>query len=311
MDAPRFSPESGLALLRTLPPVLRAREFRLYTQNRRKEGGRLTDLWQNGGGAILGHKPPAILREFKNAADCGLLSPLPHPLEKRLLKALDRLFPRRIFRIYAPGTAPAGLWEAAGFPPPGAIADPALPPRSGGGPAEAALWRPFLGEPPLAAPEHVPVLIPLLPGLGWAQDRPLGPLILAVDPAAKFGPPAPGGANSAPETACPVPPPDRIPPALLAALTRGICDLIAAGQERGKCPFPKIRAVLDKGPWERRGIYLSPRETPDMAAWEGVFRRFLAGGFLIPPEPGTPLILPGVLSPGEEAALAGLLAADL
>jgi hypothetical protein len=38
-----------------------------------------------------------------------------------------------------------------------------------------------------------------------------------------------------------------------------------------------------------------------------LFSRFLENGFLIPPVPSHPLILPGILSPGEEAKLADLL----
>jgi hypothetical protein len=94
-----------------------------------------------------------------------------------------------------------------------------------------------------------------------------------------------------------------------AALSRGVDDLMAAGPERGKCPFPKIRAVLDESPWERRGIYLFPKKPLKPQAWEPVFRRFLGEGVLIPPDPEEPLILPGFLSPGEEAKLADLLAA--
>jgi hypothetical protein len=280
-------------LLRTLPPVLRARDFHLYTQRRREEGGRLVDLWQNGGGAVLGHKPQAVLREFKNAANRGLLSPLPHPLEKRLFKALARLFPCRVFRVYGPGTSRAGFWEAAGFPQ--LVFDPALPPCPGAGEeAAVSLWRPFLDEKaPLAVPEGPPVLIPVLPGLGWVQGRPSGPLILALDPAY--------------EAAHPLPPSDIIPPAILAALIRGIYDLIAAAPDRGKLSFPHITAALAQGFWRRRGIYLSPGEVPEPGLWEAIFRRFLEGGFLIPPDPGEPLILPGLLSPGEAAKLAGFL----
>jgi hypothetical protein len=157
-------------------------------------------------------------------------------------------------------------------------------------------------------PEEIPAVIPLLPGAGWLRDRPIGPLILAFDPAAQFRLTASGGANPGETADCPFPPSDLIPPVLLAALTRGIYDLIAAAPERGICPFPKIRSALDTGPWERRGIYLSLRDSPAPAAWEDIFRRFLTGGFLIPPDPEAPLILPGALSPGEEAKLAELLA---
>jgi hypothetical protein len=295
------------SLFRLLPPVLRARDFRLYTGggggggNRKggRSGNRLVDLWQEGGAAILGHTPPGFLRELKNTAGRGLFAPLPHPLEKRLFGALSRLFPRRSFRVYASGTSLPDLMAAAGLSRSAAAADPAVPQSPGGdaaGPAILSLWRPFLDpSSPLAVPEGgPPILVPVLPGSGWKGDRPSGPLILAVDPA--FG------------EAHPLPPSDIVPPVTLAVLTRGICRLAAAGPERGKCPFPKIRAALAGGPWERRGIYLSLREPPGPAAWEGVFRRFLAGGFLVPPCPARPLILPGVLSPGEEAKLAALLA---
>jgi hypothetical protein len=281
LDFKAFSPDKNeplftgtdSSLLRLLPPVLRARDFHLYTRSRREEGGRLLDLWQGGGAAILGHKPPAVFRDFKNAASRGLLTALPHPAENRLLKALGRLFPGRSFRVYGPGFS--------------------LPEFSGG--ADFSLWRPFLDEQsPLAAPEGIPVLCPLIPGIGRVHGRVSGPLILAVDPLF--------------EKKHPLPPSELIAPALSAALTRGIYDLIAAGPVRGKCPFPKISAILPKSPWERRGVYLFLREAPKPGAWEGLFRHFLSGGFLVPPAPEDPLILPGFLSPGEEAKLAGLLA---
>jgi hypothetical protein len=288
----------NFSLLRLLPPVFRARDFRLYTGVGGRGGNRLVDLWQEGGAAIFGHTPPGLFREFKNTASRGLLSPLPHPLEKRMFGALSRLFPRRSFRIYAPGTSLSGLWEAANFPPPAFVADPAVPQCPGAGydagPAILSLWRPFLDAAmPLAVPDGgPPILIPVLPGSGWHRSS--GPLVLVIDPA--FG------------VNLPLPPPDIVSPAILAVLTRGVYDLIAAAPERGKCPFPKIRAALAGSPWERRGIYLSLREIPEPAAWAEIFRRFLEGGFLIPPNPVEPLILPGVLSPGEEAKLAGLLA---
>jgi hypothetical protein len=54
---------------------------------------------------------------------------------------------------------------------------------------------------------------------------------------------------------------------------------------------------------------LYPRDTPDDKAYAGIFRQFLEQGFLLPPSQDQPLILPGILSPGEEAKLAELLRA--
>jgi hypothetical protein len=97
-----------------------------------------------------------------------------------------------------------------------------------------------------------------------------------------------------------------VSPAALAPAIRTVYDLIAAPR-RGA--FPRIGRVLETGEkWRLKGIYLSLREVPDDEAWEALFRRFLAGGVLIPPGREEPLILPGALSAGEEAALAALLA---
>jgi hypothetical protein len=113
-----------------------------------------------------------------------------------------------------------------------------------------------------------------------------------------------------------------IPPFLLAPAVRGVYDLIAAAPLRARFRYPRIeRALAEPGcPWERRGIYLFfkpaaagaagglPAEGPEKGpSWEALFRRFLDGGFLLPPGPEEPLILPGIMSPGEEAKLAALL----
>ena len=75
-------------LLLLLLPVLRARDFHLYLE---------------GGKAVLGHKPPRVLVELKNAAERGLFAPFPHPLEKRLYKALAAAKPG------------GGLWQRRGI----------------------------------------------------------------------------------------------------------------------------------------------------------------------------------------------------
>ncbi|MDR1575741.1 MAG: hypothetical protein LBS37_07030 [Treponema sp.] len=261
-------------LLRLAPEVLRARDFRLYTRG----GRRLVDLWQNGGAAVLGHTPHLLLRELKNTASRGLFAPFPHFWEGRFTRALSRLFPGRTFRLYA--SAPAAAEDLL---------------KKGA----AGLWRPFLDPlAPLAAADAPGVLIPVLPGIqGWRGGLPQGLCVLAI--------------NAACENALPAG--DFLPPVLLAAAARGIYDLIAAAPERVPV-LPRItKALNNDSPWQRRGIYLSLGADRGLRAetvpevWPALFRRFLEAGFLLPPVPDHPLILPGVLPPGEEAKLAELL----
>jgi len=261
-------------LLNMVPEVLRARDFRLYTKK-----GRLVDLWQNNGAAVLGHTPPSILRELKNTASRGLYAPFPHFLETRYHKALSRVFPNRNFRLFA-------------APP------PELETLAAGG--SAVLWRPFTNPAsPLEVPENPPFLIPVVPGIqAWRGGLPFGLCVLAIKKDAAIG--ADG---------------DFLPPVLLAVAIRGIYDLISAAQARANPDYPRIAKALKNNPpnsegqsrWRQNGIYLTPRQKPSQTEWAALFSRFLENGFLIPPLPSQPLILPGVLSPGEEAKLASLL----
>ncbi|MDR0442688.1 MAG: hypothetical protein LBH44_04685 [Treponema sp.] len=270
--------DSEFSLLNLVPTVLRARGFRLYTQGVAAKGEprRLIDLWQNGGAAVLGHNPPNLLRELKNAASRGLYAPFPHFLRDRYFKALSRLFPGRSFRIYA--SPPAGLdtlfsTGAAGF------------------------WRPFLdpNSPFAIADNAPPVLVPILPGIqGWRNCLPLGLCILAAE-----------SENQLTQ----FPASDILPPVLFAAAARGIYDLVAS-PDRAKPVFPRIAKVLQESRWQSRGIYLSLKVKPETEAWAKLFRKFLDVGFLLPPVPTQPLILPGVLSAGEEAKLAETLAGN-
>jgi hypothetical protein len=321
----RSSPGSS-SLLHLVPAVLRARGFRFYTQG----GRRLVDLWQDGGAAVLGHTPAGILRELKNTAERGLFAPLPHPLEGRLHKALARLFPHRLFRLYAGEASFRRALCRAGYPADISPLDMALPdaypaptacPDPGayvagtptacpgmGTPDKAlSLWRPFTDGPPVPGlagtapdeglPEGTPpqdealspeLLLPVLP-LPWTQAL----WVLAISPQTEAG--------------RDFPPSDILSPVILAAAVRAVCGLVAAAPDRGNPQFHKLDNALRTGPWRRRGIYLWYGEAPDDASYETLFRRFLDRGFLLPPSRNLPAILPGILSPGEEARLAELL----
>jgi hypothetical protein len=96
---------------------------------------------------------------------------------------------------------------------------------------------------------------------------------------------------------------------ILAVAERAVYDLLAH-PERGIMGFSRITRAFEQDStqknWRLDGIYIYPaRPVED---WAATFRHFLDGGFLLPPDPTDPLIVPGELSNGEEAALAELLA---
>jgi hypothetical protein len=279
-------PNCDEGLLRSLPRVLRARDFHLYTEG----GKRLVDLWLYGGKAILGHKPPRLLLELKNAAERGLFVPLPHPLERRFTKALAAFFPDRSFRFYNDSLSMYRALEKAlsgdGMPfHISVILDQAFP-ASNDIKAVAALWRPFV-EPAT----KTPILIPVLP-------FPLGPAVLALDKSldASF----PQG--------------ELIPPVLLAPAARALYNLAAKIRNPDRQRFYRIEKAIagsgqgenpESGVWQRRGIYLTTRV--DSEKYAQLFQSFLEAGFLLPPSASEPAILPALMSKGEETQLAGLL----
>lgn len=261
-------------LLRLVPPILRSREFRLYTQ----DGRRLVDLWQHGGTAILGRSSGGLLRVLKNSAQRGLFTPFPHPQEGRFLKALSALLPGMDFRLYRSDTTLRYAFDTEDFPDPALFPDMPLPPTP-------ILWRPFLDS--IISPDRP--LIPVLP-LPW--PAPLR--VLALPPALR-------------ETTAGIPASQIISPVTLAAATRGVYDLIAATPARGQVIYPRIEEALAEKKWLRRGIYLYCGLDLEDEAYAGIFTRFLEQGFLLPPGRDDPFILPGILSPGEETKLSGLL----
>jgi hypothetical protein len=297
-------------LLKLLPPIRRARDFRLYTE----DGRRLVDLWQYGGAALLGHTPPGLLRALKNTAGRGLFAPLPGRLEERFFKALAEFFPGRIFRLY---DSAASLFQAlAAAPvfagtPLASIPDPALPAWK---PGPLSLWRPFLDLPakagkaaPAAGPDAVPGGSAVGGGSnGGALAVPAIPLLAPVLPLPWAGPLRVLALDKTRVQDEDFPPSDTVSPVYLAAAARSLYDLRAALPHRG-VPFTRINRALQKSPWRRRGIYLAHGGALDEAAYGELFRRFLEAGFLLPPDRNLPAILPGILSPGEEARLAALL----
>jgi hypothetical protein len=232
---------------------------------------------------------------MKNSAERGLFAPLPHFAEGRFLKALDALFGgSRRFRLYSDEYALQNALAASGIPK-----------------EQCAPWRPFLENPVL------PVWKPILP-----FHFPGAPQVLALDLSID--------SSIDPSTEENFPPSQVLSPLVLSIAAKGIYDLIAAGNAgRGKQSFPKTDKALKNNPqgpeasrWKRQGIYLfftsgpsvdsdpvDPSVEPD--EYPSLFRTFLKEGFLLPPSPSDPAILPGELSPGEDAKLAKLLSGPL
>jgi hypothetical protein len=100
-----------------------------------------------------------------------------------------------------------------------------------------------------------------------------------------------------------------LPPVILAASCRSVYDLIAEdGGDR--LAYHRINKSLAGTRWTRRGIYCVYGGEREPAVYEALFRRFLENGFLLPPGPQSPLILPGGLSEGSQVKLAELLLFD-
>jgi len=94
-----------------VPPIRRARGYRLYTA----DGRRLVDLWQDGGKALLGHTVPQLLNLLKDTASRGLFAPLPYPgALQKLERTVERLFPWGKLRLYNDMGGRRDIWKRAG-----------------------------------------------------------------------------------------------------------------------------------------------------------------------------------------------------
>jgi hypothetical protein len=148
-----------------------------------------------------------------------------------------------------------------------------------------SLWRPFCA-PESCAAESCAAFRPILP-------FPLAPAVIVCEKDRE---------NEYPDAGF-------VAPFILAAATRAVYDLIAQ-PERGQVHFKRIKKVFElpetQKKWRMDGIYIHSVWADAGKDWLSVFRRFLDNGFLLPPSPLDPLILPGELSQGEETALANL-----
>jgi hypothetical protein len=104
------------------------------------------------------------------------------------------------------------------------------------------------------------------------------------------------------------PPSDILSPVILSTAARAVDDLSIALPQRAQLRFKRTDRALAEGKmWIRRGIYLRYFRPLSEEEYALLFKCFLKAGFLLPPDPDLPVILPGELSAGEDATLAALL----
>jgi hypothetical protein len=272
--------EDPHGLLARLTHVRRARGFRLYLA----DGRRIVDLWQCGGAAILGHTPTGMLGALKDTASRGLFAAFPGPLTRRLERLLSSLVPGfPAVRVYVDESQAESALRRAGF----AVtrledfADPVFSLPEGGVPA---WWRPWS---PVAVGSRI--LAPVLPVPLPASARPIVFLM-----------------NE--ETAAAFPRSSPVSPLFLALAVRAVASLVTALPQRTALPAGLLTVARKAlGANALRGPYLRFPEATDPAAYAALFDRFLLRGFLLPPDPRSPAIIPADMSAGEAAALSVLL----
>ncbi|HUW40854.1 MAG TPA: hypothetical protein VMV90_07560 [Rectinemataceae bacterium] len=308
-------------LLSLLPPIRRARLWRLYAQ----DGRRFLDFWMDGGRDILGAKGTGLGTALKAAVDLGTARPLPSVWKARLAKQVAELWPGyAALRLYLNeeralaalgremGTRAAQDSAAADSAAQDSAAPVAVGDPNGGGlvfdpaerpaprsPGTVLLLRPYaeaLGAPgtgsrpgpedapePRFAPRFAAALVRL------PCPRVFSPAIALLrdgEAAARMSE-------------------DLVPPLVLAAASRSLWEFKRFAESYDEKLWRRVDRRL--GPFfERSGPYLYPRHSA--AEHEARFRAALEAGALISPIHALPSIVPGDFDDGELARLAAALA---
>lgn len=256
-----------------IPPIKRARDFRLYDFR----GRRFVDLYRAGGAALLGHKPHRLTTTLKQVLDKGLLANMPSVYHQRLIKKLGRLFPdyKTILVTASRETIFAWATDYAGHSLTiQEVVDPVLSPPGIRTDAVLSFWRPFSDVPPMTE-----ALMPVLPfALGES------PAVLCLKKA------------FTPQITAP-----PLSPLLLAGALHAI-ELL----DHTKLPDWFSQSLFSASPsFTQQGLYLIPKCLP--TAYAKLFHSFLEEGFLLSPFFYQPSILPLELSEGELTRLTTLL----
>jgi hypothetical protein len=256
-----------MELINHLPPIKRARGYRLYDYNQRV----YLDLYQNGGRAILGHRAFRLTTVIKDVISKGTIFDLPSIYTKRLEQALCRRFPEFPY-VYLAGSPEGALRIAALYLGREISSSDIRDPFSRTKKTGSILRRyPFVKD--AQAEEGVSVLMPVIPF-------------------AMGGSPAALCFRHAPPEGFPLS--EVISPVILAGALRALDDLKNFYRQ---ADWFKEELLKGKRGWLQRGIYITATFKEELYA--GVFKSFLEGGVLLNPGYPGPSILPAEASPGE------------
>ncbi|MQY77542.1 MAG: aminotransferase class III-fold pyridoxal phosphate-dependent enzyme [Spirochaeta sp.] len=255
-----------MELINHLPPIKRARGYRLYDYNQRV----YLDLYQEGGRAILGHRAFRLTTVIKDVISKGTIFDLPSIYTKRLEQALRRRFPEFPY-VYLAASPEGALRTAALYLgreiSSSDICDPFRRTERRG---DILRRYPLVKD--AQAEEGVSVLMPVIPfSMGGS------PSVLCF----RHGPPE-GFPLS-----------ETISPVILAGALRALNDL----KNYRQADWFKEDLLKGKGGWLQRGIYITANFEEDFYA--EVFKNFLEEGVLLNPGYPGPSILPAAASPGE------------
>jgi hypothetical protein len=282
--------------LRLLPPIRRARLWRLYAENQAAgEPQRFLDFWMDGGRCLLGAKGTGIGTAAKAAVDTGLTRPFPSVREARLERLLLARHPDfaavRFYRDEARAAAAAAALLPAG------VGLPILMPFAD---YLRGSERGAAAEPYLAAPADIAASRVVMPRLPCPAALAPGVLLFRDEAAAAS---APG---------------DLVAPLALACAHRALVELVRFEAEYSESLWKRTDRRL--APWfERRGPWLYPRldgpspageaaSRAEPSSYDAFFEAALGAGILLSPDAELPSIIPGDFDDGELARLAKALA---
>lgn len=231
--------------------IKRARNCFLYTA----KGVRLTDMYQEGGRAILGWAGGSAFTMFKNAMNRGVTGSFATDYEYQTVRAVQKLFEsdRKLFYFnsYESALKSAVQFSATG----------------------TTVYKPWN---PVAIEWNQQDAIVFAPALPWSQSI----YIVAVKP---------GVVQKTLEDGKLITSNENIPAPLHAAIARSIYDLIASLSERQEKHWFIYDKVLTKY-WERKGPYLFPKISKDR--YNDFLIHCLNLGIVISPDYSVPSIVP-------------------